>query len=414
MAANTNIKIAYAHLTSRVKQALVATLSVTFGISMYIFMNSFMTGVNNVQSELAFSTLAHIRIYNDIPDDRTNLLKQTSGQNQVINLRNPKIIQYTDGIKNSGKILQMVSRDPQVTGATPQVNINVFFLSGATKINGTLSGVEVENEDRLFKTSTYMTSGSWYDLNYRSDGAVIGTGLAYKMSLKLNDNLVVSTSDGITKSFKIIGIFKTTLAGVDNSKAYIKINAARQLLSENQGYVTDIQANIKDYKSARKVAEELSPSVPYKVEAWQIANGQLEAASGLRDIIAIAVSLTILIVAGFGIYNIMNMTVNEKIKEIAILKAMGFAGNDIVQIFLFQSVVIGVIGGLSGIIFGFAVSVLVNHVPFKIATLTTLPMTYNIKDYMMAFIFGLITTFIAGYLPAKKASYIDPVSIIRG
>jgi lipoprotein-releasing system permease protein len=64
----------------------------------------------------------------------------------------------------------------------------------------------------------------------------------------------------------------------------------------------------------------------YKVEPWQEGNSQLDSANVLRDIIAIAVSLTILIVAGFGIYNIMNMTVNEKIKEIAILKAMGFNG----------------------------------------------------------------------------------------
>jgi len=414
MAANTNIKIAYAHLTSRVKQALVAMLSVTFGISMYIFMNSFMSGVNNVQSDLAFSTLAHIRIYNDVPEDKTNLLASSASPNQVINLRNPKIIQYTDGIKNSNKIISQLSKYPQITGATTQVNINVFYLNEATKVNGTLSGVEVDNEDKLFKTSTYITDGNWNDLNFRSDGVIIGTGLAYKMSLKLNDNLVVSTAEGVTKSFKIIGIFKITLAGVDNSKAYIKIGAARQLLSENQGYVTDIQVNIKDYNTAREIAQQLAPSIPYKVDAWQIANGQLEAASGLRDIIAIAVSLTILIVAGFGIYNIMNMTVNEKIKEIAILKAMGFAGNDIVQIFLFQSIVIGIIGGLLGIVFGFAVSVIVNQVPFHIATLSTLPMTYNIKDYIMSFVFGLITTFVAGYLPAKKASSIDPVSIIRG
>ena len=70
----TNYKIAQGHLTSRVKQALVAMLSVTFGISMYIFMNGFMTGVNDIQEELAFSTLAHIRIYNDLPEDRSNLL----------------------------------------------------------------------------------------------------------------------------------------------------------------------------------------------------------------------------------------------------------------------------------------------------------------------------------------------------
>jgi lipoprotein-releasing system permease protein len=110
----------------------------------------------------------------------------------------------------------------------------------------------------------------------------------------------------------------------------------------------------------------------------------------------------------------MNMTVNEKIKEIAILKAMGFDGSDIVEIFLVQSIIIGVVGGLAGILLGFIVSTSVNNVPFKVATLETLPMVYDIKDYISAFIFGLIMTFLAGYLPAKKASKVDPVQIIRG
>jgi lipoprotein-releasing system permease protein len=409
----TNLKIAFTHLSSRLKQTLVATLSVTFGIGMYIFMNSFMNGVNQVQADLAFSTLAHIHICNDVPEDNTDLLKKSAAENEVINIRNTKIIQYTDGIKNSENILKLLAKYPQITGAAPEVNINVFFRNGASKVNGLLSGVDVDKENSLFKTSDYITQGNWTELNYRSDGVIVGAGLAYKMSLKLNDNLVVSTADGVTKSFKIIGIFKTTLAGVDNSKAYIKIGTARQLLSENQSYVTDIQINISDYNSARDLAAELSPQIPYKVEAWQIANGQLEAASELRNIIALAVSLTILIVAGFGIYNIMNMTVNEKIKEIAILKAMGFQGNDIVQIFLTQSIVIGIFGGLLGMLLGLWVAEIVNHIPFHIATLESLPMTYYSKDYILSFVFGMITTFIAGYLPAIKASSIDPVSIIR-
>ena len=110
----------------------------------------------------------------------------------------------------------------------------------------------------------------------------------------------------------------------------------------------------------------------------------------------------------------MNMTVNEKIKEIAILKAMGFDGRDIVEIFLIQSIIIGVLGGVIGIIFGWFISISVNNIPFELAAIKTLPMAYRLSDYLSAFGFGMLTTFIAGYLPAKMASRVDPVEIIRG
>lgn len=414
MVTKTNFKIANAHLTSRVKQTLVAILSVTFGISMYIFMNSFMTGVNDTQTGLAFSTLAHIRIYNDIPKDNTDLYTGQLDRRTLVNVRNPKVIKYTEGIKNSEKILNMLDTVPKITGVTPQLNINVFFRNGATKVNGMLSGIDVVNEDRLFGTAQYVVQGDWMDLERRSDGILLGSGLAQKLSLSLDDNVVVTTQEGITKNYKVIGIVETTLASVDNTKAYIRIGFARQLISKNMGYVTDIQMNLEDYNDTQELSDRLSKLTAYKVEPWQEANGQLEAANKLRNIIAIAVSLTILIVAGFGIYNIMNMTVNEKIREIAILKAMGFDGKDIIQIFLTQSIIIGILGGFVGIVFGYLVSLAVNHIPFKIASLETLPITYRTHDYILAFVFGLITTYIAGYLPARKASKVDPVEIIRG
>ncbi|MEO1254399.1 MAG: FtsX-like permease family protein [Bacteroidota bacterium] len=158
----------------------------------------------------------------------------------------------------------------------------------------------------------------------------------------------------------------------------------------------------------------MNPYIDYKVESWIEANGQLQAGNVLRGYLALAVSFTILLVAGFGIYNIMNMTVNEKIKDIAILKAMGFEGGDIVQIFLTQSLIIGFIGGIVGVIFGGIVSYVINSIPFEIATLKNLPMAYRTSDYISALGFGLLTTFVAGYLPAKNASKVDPVEIIRG
>ena len=410
----TNLKIAKVHLTSKIKQTIVAILGVTFGISMYVFMNSFMTGVNDIQTELAFTSISHIRIYNDGPVDHNNLVKQVYKGNVAINIRNAKVIQYTEGIKNTGEILALVRKQPEVIGITPQVNINVFFRNGSNKINGTLSGVDVANENRIFNIASYMTSGSWNALAYRHDGVILGSDLAHQLSLNINDNLNLLTPDGVSKNYKIIGIFQTNVKSVDKSKAYVNISSARQLLDKNQDYVTDLQVNVRDFEITAPVVARIAPVIPYKVESWQTANQQLEAGSKLRNIVAQAVSLTILLVAGFGIYNIMNMTINEKIREIAILKAMGFSGRDITEIFLTQAIVIGVIGGIVGMVLGFIIADVVNHIPFKLGGLNNLPMAYRVKDYLLAFIFGLITTLIAGYLPARKASKIDPVDIIRG
>ena len=413
MLKSVNNLISIIYLTSNKRQTIVAMLGVTFGISMYIFMTGFMTGVNDAQTGLAFSAIAHVKVYNDVPANNTNLAaKQYPGD--LVKLNHPKVIKYTDGIKNSYEILEYIKKQPEVDNYTSQVNINVFFKNAGNKVNGIISGVEVRQENNLFSISKYLIAGNWNGLLRNQEGMVIGADLAKNLGLNENDNVSVLTADGVTKNYKIIGVFKTNVVGIDKSKAYINISSARQLLSVNPGYVTDIQVNVKDFKKTKELEHRLKSIVQYKVESWQSSNQQLVAASFLRDIIAIAVSLTILLVAGFGIYNIMNMTINQKIKEIAILKAMGFSGKDVMQIFLTLAIVIGIIGGIVGMGLGFAISTGVNHIPFEVAGLHTLPMAYNLREYILAFSFGLITTFIAGYLPARKASSIDPVNIIRG
>src|ERR1700743_229671 len=107
---STNYKIALVHLSAKVKQTIVAVLGVTFGISMYVFMNSFMGGVNDTQTTLAFTSLAHIHIYNDGPQDNTNLVKKVYKGNVIANIRNARVIQYTEGIKNTAEILDLVKK----------------------------------------------------------------------------------------------------------------------------------------------------------------------------------------------------------------------------------------------------------------------------------------------------------------
>ncbi len=157
----------------------------------------------------------------------------------------------------------------------------------------------------------------------------------------------------------------------------------------------------------------------FNVKAVDIntANAQFETGTSIRNLITYAVSITLLIVAGFGIYNILNMLIYEKMNDIAILKATGFSGKDVQLIFMSQALIIGIVGGVLGLVLGFILSSVIDNIPFEtqaLPTITTYPINFRIWHYYIGIIFALLSTFFAGYLPAIKAKKIDPVDIIRG
>jgi lipoprotein-releasing system permease protein len=229
--------------------------------------------------------------------------------------------------------------------------------------------------------------------------------------------LSVSTPQGETSSLKIVGIFQVGLADFDDSQCYTSIATAQKILGKSAGYITDIQVKLKEIALAPEVAKEYNDLFRVDAIDIQTANAQFETGSGVRSIISYAVGITLLIVAGFGIYNILNMMIYEKMDSIAIMKATGFSGSDVRRIFLNISIIIGVIGGFFGLMLGYILSLIVDNIPFITAALPkikTFPVFYNPLYYFIGISFALITTFVAGFFPAKKAAAIDPVIIIRG
>ncbi|MBL7917716.1 MAG: ABC transporter permease, partial [Bacteroidia bacterium] len=179
----------------------------------------------------------------------------------------------------------------------------------------------------------------------------------------------------------------------------------------------DIQVKLKDMLLAPALAKEFQNI--YGVEAIDIqtANSQFETGSTVRTLISFAVGITLLVVAGFGIYNILNMMIYEKMDSIAILKATGFSGKDVNFIFISIAISIGVFGSIVGMLFGLGLTGIIDNIPFNTAALPTIktyPINYNPKFYLIATTFSLFTTYFAGFFPARKASKIDPVVIIRG
>ena len=212
-------------------------------------------------------------------------------------------------------------------------------------------------------------------------------------------------------------LFMIGLQELDKVQSYTSISTAQKLLGVSNNYITDIQIKLNDIIIAPPLAKEYERLFEVEAMDIQTANSQFETGRSVRSIISYAVGITLLIVAGFGIYNILNMMIFEKMDSIAILKATGFSGKDVNRIFITIALSIGIFGGLLGLIFGFGLSSVIDQIPFNtpsLPTIKTFPINYNPKFYMIGAIFSIITTYFAGYFPARKASKIDPVIIIRG
>jgi len=233
----------------------------------------------------------------------------------------------------------------------------------------------------------------------------------------IGDVIQVTTTKGERVSLKVVGYFQSGIAEIDKVQSYATIKTTQKLLGESSSYITDIQVKLKDFTLAPAVAKEYQEL--YQVEAVdaQTANSQFETGSSVRTLISYAVGVTLLIVAGFGIYNILNMMIYEKMDSIAILKATGFSGKDVNAVFISIALSIGIFGGILGLLFGFGLSAIIDQIPFNTASLPTVktyPINYNPKFYIIGGIFSIVTTYMAGYFPSRKASKIDPVIIIRG
>lgn len=405
-------------LIARIKQSLFAALGVTFSIAMFITLMSFMTGLNAMLDDLILNRTPHIRLYNEI--------RQADYQPVDLYLPFSNTINFVSSVKprtsridlrNSAAILKALNSDSRVKGVAPKVITQVFFTIGTVDVNGVLNGIDVASEQKLFSFNDYMIAGRSIDLERVDNSIILGAGIAKKLSVETGDIVNINTSKDGMFTLKIVGIMQQGVAELDNTQSFASLKTAQKLVGETGGYITDIQVKLHDLEQAPEIAKEYSSL--FKADAIDIqqANAQFDTGTSIRNLITYAVSITLLVVSGFGIYNILNMMIYEKMDSIAILKATGFSGADVQWIFIFLSLIIGIVGGSIGLLVGFILTHIIDTIPFEtdaLPTIKTYPINFDSTYYAIGICFAMVTTYIAGLFPARKASKVDPVVIIRG
>jgi lipoprotein-releasing system permease protein len=184
-------------LLARWKQTLVAAIGVTFSITMFITLLSFMSGLNDLLDGLIVNRTPHVRLYNEIQPSKKQPIdlniEYKNHYNFVISVK-PKneLLQ----IQNSGAIMQMLKNDKRVLGVAPKITAQVFYNVGNIDLTGVINGIDVEAENRLFLFKDYVTAGNYIDLKNTPNSIILGKGAAEKMLANIGDIIQVTTTKG--------------------------------------------------------------------------------------------------------------------------------------------------------------------------------------------------------------------------
>lgn len=178
--------------------------------------------------------------------------------------------------------------------------------------------------------------------------------------------------------------------------------------------VNRIGVKLDDPQRAEAVAAALEKRFGYKAESWQERSADILALLVTRNVIMYSVVSAILLVASFGIYTAVSTSVTDKVRDIAILRSIGFSQGDLQLVFALEGAALAVVGILFGWALGYGLMAILGSLDFPInGEPRPLPLDRSARQYAIAAAASLVSGVLAAWLPARKAARVDPVDILR-
>lgn len=406
--------IAAAQLTYRRRQAIVSMMGVALGVGFFIATSAVMSGSEKDLVRQLVENAPHITM----KDEFREAAKQPvhiAFPDAAVGLTNTKPREYLRGIKNHGAIVEELSRQAGVV-AEAALTGQAIIRYASKDVGASIAGIDPEKERLLTTVEADMRQGSLMRLKTASQGIVIGRGMSDRLGLKMDDLATVVSPTGLVRRMKVVGIFHTGNLLLDEGQVYMLLKDA-QVLLEKPFIANRIRIKVGDPDEAENIAARIESRWGYRSESWQEVNRDFLGLFVTRNIITYSIVGAIMVVASFGIFNIISTIVMEKRRDIAILMSMGFRAFDIQAIFLVQGAVVGLLGMAMGWGIGYILLEMLASVQITIPGMTEkqgIALERGIFQYGTGGLFALISAVAAAWYPARKASQVRPVDIIRG
>ncbi len=409
--------LALRQLLTRKKQSLFILVGVILGTTAYVVISGVMLGFQQFLLDQLVNNTAQITISareqyvtRQLVED--NLFKPSTLVHWMTPLSGVRELDY---ILNPQGWYQKLRNNSKVVAFVPQLTASILLSHGAASRSITVTGTLAQQQIKVTTIGNYMTSGHFTDLKQGSKGIILGARVAQQLGVTRHNTVNVATQNGRVLPFQVVGIFKTGNRHIDNGSAYASLNDV-QSLQNQPGHISNIAVKITKPYEATQLANQWQAFSKDTVESWQQFSQNILSVFTVQNFIRYFMVCSILLVSAFGIYNVLNIMINQKRREIAILRAIGYSAADIVRLFFIQGVLFGAIGGIIGLIFGGGICLYISTLPAVGMAATgdnTMIVAFNPSIYLYGLLLALGSATIASIIPSRTAGKLKPVAIIR-
>jgi lipoprotein-releasing system permease protein len=404
--------IAARYLRARRRQAVVglvtgiSILGIAAGVAALIIALAITNGMRRDLQQRLVGALAHVE------------LMRTAG----------------DGIRNWRPLLQHLSQEPHVVAAAPGLYGQVLISRGARSGGALIKGILPHDELRVGNLLQTVKQGSYADLNPTTNPVpapppiVLGNELALTLGTAVGDTVLVTSPQGeLTpvglvpryERFRVAGIFNSGFYQYDSAYAFMRLTDAQHLFSEPD-LVSVLSFRLDDLYLAPDVAHELEDYAGpgFQATTWIDQNRELFRALKLEQVVTFIILALIVVIAALNILIALTMMVMEKTRDIAVLMSFGVSSAQVRRIFLFEGLLIAVIGSVLGLILGYIGSLLGAHYRFialdpSVYSISYLPFAPSITDGLIVLAVSLGLSLLATLYPSHSAASILPAEALR-
>lgn len=403
--------IALRFLVHRKRAFILSLAGVVFGVAIFICSQAQTQGFAKYFSDATLGNDGALILTSRFQPRASHLLLPARGARGEAAHR-----RYLEGIPNPSGIMRVSRQFSNVAACAPVLRGLLSARAGFETATVDLFGIEPAAQLQTTNLNDQIIDGSFDDFRNNPNGVIVGSRLAEALLVQVGETLQLLSPGGSYRRFTISAISRSGVGSVDSVRMYCHTRVAQKLFLKPY-MASMIIYKLRDPERAPALAHHFEALFGHTAESWQERHeGTLKLLTSVRLSAAITVSLVILL-AGFGIFNVLTMTVLSKVKEIAILRSMGYRRRDIVAIFLWQGALIAVAGSLLGCALGAVMTWGVSRIPMKIRGLIYVNhfvVAWDWRHYFWATILAIVAVFIASYVPARRAGLLSPVVTLRG